>query len=118
MKKIIALLVFFAINSILIAQTNKLSMQEFAIQATSMEKSISENFKSKDYETLNKLLDEAIALFYRLSDEDQETYKMFQANNYYNLACAYSLQGKKTEAIDAFEKSVKDWNYINYSCKK
>ncbi|MDR1347548.1 MAG: transglutaminase domain-containing protein [Prevotellaceae bacterium] len=118
MKKFVILLVLFAGNCMLMAQTDNLSMQEFMNRATAMENSISENFKNKDYEALKKVLNEVITLFSRLSDEDRETYKTVQAGNYYNLACVYSLQNRKTEAIDAFEKSVKDWNYINYAHAK
>ncbi|MDR2126833.1 MAG: transglutaminase domain-containing protein [Prevotellaceae bacterium] len=116
MKKIILLLVFFAGFTSLSAQT--LSLDEFKDKWTSLEKSISENFKNKNYETLEKSINESIALFFRLSDEDREEYQFVQANNYYNLACIYSLQNRKKEATDAFEKSIKDWGYINYSHAK
>ncbi|MDR2065840.1 MAG: transglutaminase domain-containing protein [Prevotellaceae bacterium] len=117
MKKIIFILIFFA-GSMLIAQTNSLSLQEFMTQISTLEKSVSENFKNKNYEALEKALNESIMLFYRLSDNEQETYKMVQGSNYYNLACAYSLQNRKMEAIDAFEKAIKNWDYINYSHAK
>ena len=118
MKKFIFILMFFAGAITLVAQTNNLSLQEFRSQAEHFEKSISEDFKTKNYKSAGKSLLEAIMLFSRLSDENQETYKSFQANNYYNLACVYSLQNKKKEALDVFEKSVKEWGYTNYSHTK
>jgi hypothetical protein len=118
MKKIIITLVLLVANSLLMAQTNSLSLEEFTSQVTTIEKSISENFKTKNYEMLEKLLNESITLFSRLSDEDRQTYKLFQANNYYNLACAYSLQNKKKAALDAFETCINDWGYANYSHTK
>ncbi|MDR0754746.1 MAG: transglutaminase domain-containing protein [Prevotellaceae bacterium] len=119
MRKIIFGLMFFAGIITLTAQTNNLSRQEFIQQAGIFEKSISEDFKNKNYESLEKTLNEAITLFLRLSarlsNEDKEEAKILQANNFYNLACAYSLQNRKEEAIVAFEKCIKDWNYMNYS---
>ncbi|MDR2292381.1 MAG: transglutaminase domain-containing protein, partial [Prevotellaceae bacterium] len=128
MKKIIFILMVFAGAITLTAQnilsssdesaSNNLSMQEFIHQIEPLEKSILDAFKDKNYESIEKLIDEAIILFSRLSDENQEKYKPIQANNFYNLACAYSLQNKKEEAIAAFEKCVKEWDYTNYSHTK
>ncbi|MDR0682132.1 MAG: transglutaminase domain-containing protein [Dysgonamonadaceae bacterium] len=117
MRKVIFILVFFVgIISVVLTQT--LAANEFMDKMFPLNKSISENFKNKNYESLEKLLNEATTLFSRLSDEDQEEYNFFQASNYYNLACVYSLQNKKKEAVDMFEKSVKDWGYTDYSHAK
>jgi tetratricopeptide (TPR) repeat protein len=116
MKKIFFILIFFTGFITLSAQN--LSLNEFIDQFTAIGKSISENFKNKNYEALEKSINEAITLFSRLSDQNQEEYKTIQANNYYNLACTYSLQNRKEEAIAAFEKCIKDWDYVNYSHTK
>jgi hypothetical protein len=98
---------------ILSAQT--LLLDEYNTQMKSFDNTISENFKNKNYKLLEKSINDAIALFLRLSDKDKENCKFVQAGNYYNLACAYSLQNRKKEALDIFEKCIKDWGYTNYS---
>lgn len=59
-----------------------------------------------------------MVLFTRLSKNDQGKYKILQANNYYNLACIYSLNKQTKKAFEAFEKSINDWGYTNYSHAK
>ncbi|MDR1984029.1 MAG: tetratricopeptide repeat protein [Prevotellaceae bacterium] len=109
MKKLIIILSLFVCNITLTAQTNDLSAEAFVANAQTLQNSIREKFKTKDYESLEKLITESIMLFSRLSDENQTVYKDFQAKNYYNLACVYALQNKNEEAIDAFEKSIPDY---------
>ncbi|MDR2652480.1 MAG: transglutaminase domain-containing protein, partial [Prevotellaceae bacterium] len=113
MKKIIFILVFLAGFMNLSAQ--ELLFDEFITQMGTLEKTISENFKNKNYEAIEKSVTEAITLFNRLSGEEREKYPFFQANNYYNLACVYSLRNRKKEAVAAFETCVNDWGYTNYS---
>jgi len=118
MKKLILILtIFFGVNA-LMAQTNNISFDAYAQQAQVLEKSIGNSFKSKDYKQGEILSNEAISLFTRLSKEDQNQNSMIQASNYYNLACIYSLQNQKKKAVEAFEKSTKEWGYKNYSHAK
>jgi hypothetical protein len=119
MKKIIFTLSLFVGSIFVTAQTNNLlSLQEFENQVTTIGKAISENLDSKNYDALEKLLNEVITLCSRLSDEDKESVKALQADIYYSLACVYSMQNRKEEAINAFATCVNDWGYINYSLAK
>ncbi|MDR3339911.1 MAG: hypothetical protein LBT25_07480 [Candidatus Symbiothrix sp.] len=77
MKKIIFMLIAVACSTALMAQTGSLSLDDYGVQAQALNTSISENFKKKDYKTGEKLTNEAIALFTRLSKEEQE-----ERNNY------------------------------------
>jgi hypothetical protein len=114
MKKTILILALLAAAVTLPAQT--LSIDEFKTQIELLGKSVSEDAENKDYASLEKTIREAmIPLFDRLAADDREQYKAVQAYNYYNLACAYSLQNKTGEAIAAFEKSITDWGYTNYA---
>jgi len=118
MKKIILILITVACSATLVAQTTNLTIEAYAPQGQALEKAISRSFADKDYATGMKLIHEAMALFSQLSQEEQKQYKQIQANNYYNLACVYSLQNQKKKALDAFEKCVKEYEYINYSHAK
>jgi hypothetical protein len=114
MKKIIFILMLFAGSITLTAQA--LTLNEFMTQVTMLEKSVSDDSKNNNYASLEKTIKETlIPLFLRLSAENQKQYKAVQAGNYYNLACAYSLQNKTDEAVAAFEKSINEWGYTNYS---
>jgi hypothetical protein len=118
MKKIIFMLIVATYSVALVAQTDSLSLDEYGMQVQSLNNSINESFKKKDYKTGEKLVNEAIALFARLPKEKQKNNKGWQAGHYYNLACVYSLQNQKKKAVDAFEKSVKEYEYVNYSHAK
>ena len=96
-----------------------ISLEDFMDKAQSLNEKIQECFTNKDYKEGEKLLYEAITLFNQLSEEDQEVYKYyFHANNYYNLACMYSLQKQNKKAVEAFEKAVNMYGYHDYSHAK
>ena len=109
------ILLLFTLCSTTATAQAQISFEELMKQAQTLHSKIGESFKEKDNQTGEKLSLEAIALYNQLSKESQETYKWFQAANYYNLACIYSLQNQKEKAIDAFEKTVNEYEYVNYS---
>ena len=96
-----------------IAQT-QISPEDFEQQTQTLSNKISESFRNKDYITGEKLTLEAISLFNQLSKENQEIYKSNQGSHFYNLACFYSLQKQTKKAVDAFEKAVSEYEWINY----
>jgi hypothetical protein len=113
-RKMAFTLLLIACGTILSAQES-ISIEKFGEQYTLYQSNLTECFANKNYiqgeETVNKI----IVLFEQLSESDQQQYQAVQANNYYNLACFYSLQNKKQKALDAFEKGVKEYGYINYA---
>jgi hypothetical protein len=115
--------VFFALLTVLLfstaamAQTG-ISIEEYASQIQTKRNAITKSFENKDGRTIVKLYSELIALFNKLSKEEQETYKATQSYNYYNLVCGYSLQNQKKKAVEAFEKAVNTYGFNNYSQAK
>jgi len=110
-------LLFTAVCSNTAMAQKAISIDELSAQYKARQNSLLESFKMKDYKTSEKLVNELIALFNQLSEEDQEAYKDFQGGNYYNLTCIYSQQKQKKAAVDAFKKAVK-YGYIDYSHAK
>jgi len=96
-----------------VAQT-QISPEDFNRQTQTLSDKISESFKKKDYTTGEKFTFEAIALFNQLSKENQKNYKFIQSSHFYNLACFYSLQKQTKKAVDAFEKAVNEYEWIDY----
>ena len=90
-----------------------LSHQEFLKSHENHSKLLQEAFAKNDYQAVKKLVGDHIALFALASKADQKAGRSFQANNYYNLACAYSMLGQKGKALDALETSVKQWGYTD-----
>ncbi|MDR1199172.1 MAG: transglutaminase domain-containing protein [Prevotellaceae bacterium] len=119
MKKLIIILTLLVSNSLLMAQTDDLSVEAFSARMKTIEKSTGEQFGNKDYAALEKTLMESVELFSQLSKENQKRFKQVQSDfNYYNLACLYSLQNRKKEAVAAFEKCVTEWGFTNYTHAK
>ena len=121
MKKFIVLFFAVCFSVTLFGQTI-ISANDYEAQHKVLATKRSECFKTKDYVTGEKLTLDAIALYNRLSKENQREYLEKQSGNYYDLACVYSLQKQTTKAVDAFEKAiayyapyrkgrVTEWNY-------
>jgi hypothetical protein len=118
LKKVIFILFAIACNTSLMAQTDSISIEAFAEQYTPLQQSLSKSFKSKDYKQAEATVNNLFALFSHLSKADQQQFQQIQGGNYYNLACIYSLQNKKKEAMAAFEKSITEFGYADYSNAK
>ena len=112
--------IFFAVILVSLAalgQTDTISVQQFYEQMQQIQDSYSENYGKKDWKSTEKPLLDGIALFSRLSKNAQEQNQQILSDFlYYNLACTYSLENQKKEAVDAFEKSVglgyKDYYHV------
>ena len=105
------------VTTVAMAQT-EISAEEYRVQDETLQEKILECFDNEDYKTSEKILYEAIALFNQLSKEEQENHKGYQENNYYNLACIYSLQKQTKKAVDAFEKAIITYGYTDYQHAK
>lgn len=85
---------------------------------TPINNAIIEDFKNKNIKQAIVNILKANEIYEKtFSDSEKEKLDWVLNNNYYNLACAYALQGEKDNAIKAFENAVKN-GYINYKQAK
>ena len=119
MKKIISFL-FIAIYSTAIMAQAEISTEKYIELIQPKIEQFNEYYygDQKNYPASEKLLDELIALYDRLEKEGQKQFKYLQAELYYALACCFSVQNKKEEAINAFEKAINTYGYTNYTTAK
>jgi hypothetical protein len=107
-------------QSYTVATTDQpLDAKRFNELVRSVGEAISESYDVKDYVTIEQKSYEMLDLIERfsesLSEKDKEGLNpSLFSNTYYNLACALSMQGKKSKAIDAFAKCV-EYGYRNYN---
>jgi len=115
MKRLIYILLIVVCScSTTISAQTEISITEFGEKFEILFKKIFEDYEKKDYLAGEKLTNEVISLYNLLSKENQENYKEIQANMYYQLACLFSLQYKKDEAIDTLKKAI-ELGWKNYS---
>ena len=106
-----------AICSTSVMAQNELSFDEFRKQVETFQKRLNEYENQKDYQAVEKICNEAIALFFRMSKEEQNKWKELNGQLHYGLACGLSMQNKKNAAIDAFQKAI-EYGWTNYSHTK
>ena len=111
---LLVLLLTIVCCTVAIAQT-EISSEEFRARSKAMDNYLGESLKKKDYEAGEKIIQEAITLFNQLSEENQKTYKRYQAVNYFNLTCIYSLQKQTNKALNVFAKAVYEYEWYDYS---
>jgi hypothetical protein len=94
-------------------------MNEFIAKYQDLENKYQEKYEAKDYKQTESVLNEMLALTanLKLSEEETAAFKpateQINASTWYNLACVYSLQNRKKEALHAFEKSIQS-GWDNY----
>ena len=71
-------------------------------------------YKQKDTAVYNKLTEESVLQYGKLSAEVRKHYSYYLANIYYNLCCVYSLTDNKTQALRSLKKSI-DAGYFDYA---
>ena len=98
---------------VVIAQT-EISFEEYMKQVSSLMPQLNEYWENKDYPAAEKIAKEAISLFYSLSKDEQEMYNSIQGELYFGLVFCLSTQNKREAAIDAFEKAVNIYGFVNY----
>ena len=102
MKKSSAILIIFFTATIARSLAQDKDFGQFAQQHDSM---MVAAYKAKDITAYHKYLDDFLSRYNNLDARDREDYKEFRDGDYYNLSCAYSLLGDKSNALDYLEKS-------------
>ena len=112
---LLTIFLFIASCSNAVKAQVEISSEEFRTRNQAIDNYLGECLEKKDYKAGEKILQEAITLFNQLSEKNQETHKRYQAVNYFNLTCVYSLQNQKKKALDTFEKAVYEYEWYDYS---
>jgi len=99
-------------SSILTVQ-KEISFEEFIKRTEPLEEQYKKFTENKDYPAIEKLFNETIASFFCMPKEIQKDNQQISGSLYYNLACNLSLQNKKNEAVDAFQKAI-EYGWNNY----
>jgi len=92
-------------------QTEAIKFEKFAIAQDSLMKLA---YKNLDTDTYKTLLVEFDLKFNALAKSSQQQMLPYYQGAYYNLACTFSLLGKKEQALASLQKSV-DAGFSNYS---
>lgn len=87
---------------------------EFETFANGQDKLLMQAYEKRDTVTYNKLLKEFLLKYDLLSSSDKKNYSRYYSNNYYNLACTYSLLNNKQAALDCLKKAI-NAGYYNYA---
>ena len=112
MKKILfttALLLCFC----LLKAQSEISTAELFEQVNLINPQINENWGKGDYQAAEEGANKLIALFYRMTDENQKELRWIQAELLFARTCLLSLQNKTAAAIEAFEKAI-EYGFNNY----
>jgi len=113
--ELLSILLFTAVCSNTMMAQTKITSEEFMKQVTLLATQFNESTKQKDYQTAENIANEAISLFFRLSQENQKENNGIQAELYYWRTCCLSMQNKSEEAINDFEKAVNEYGFSQYS---
>ena len=123
MKKAFIFFTILFVSLTVSGQTNSSAVNDFISKIQKLESGIQESFAKKDNKQIELLLKEMLALTDSLKLSEEETTQFqplisqIKAGTYYNFACVYSLENKKTQAVAAFENAVK-LGYDNYNHAK
>jgi hypothetical protein len=98
------------ISAHLFSQTTKKDFQIFAGIQDSL---CVQAYEKRDDKKYDKLLSEFLVKYNKLADSAKTEFRSQLKNIYYNFCCLYSLQNKKTQALDYLDKCVK-LGYNNY----
>lgn len=115
MKRIIPVLFCLLFSSVIISQNREYySGHELVDKFNELQSEITEAISGEDYKSAEIRAFEAINFFSTLPPEIRNKYRQILANNYYHLACIYSLQKDNNKAITSFEKAI-DLGFLNYA---
>lgn len=104
MKKITLLSALYLLSCLTFAQEINKEFSKFAMMQDSL---CNLAYEKKDDKKYIKLLNDFQVKYNKLGTDDKKNFSEQFKNLNYNLCCIYSLQGKKTQALDVFEKCVK-----------
>lgn len=71
-------------------------------------------YERQDVKTYNKLLNEFVSQYSKLSADDKNNFADYLSGAYYNFSCTYSLLNNKPMALTYLKKSI-DAGYIDYA---
>jgi len=94
---------------------DEISIGEFIEHLSPLAPTIQEDFDKGDFQSVEKTTNELLSLFARMPKNVQEEYKQIGGELYFALAVCLSAQNKIVEAVNAFEKAVKDFGFNDYS---
>jgi len=114
MKRLSITLCIFLSCCILKGQHKEYSKHGLIDKFNQLNTETSKAISSKDYINAEKHAFDFIDFFSTLSPQDKEKHTQSLANNYYQLACIYSLRNEKEKSIQSFEKAV-ELGFVNYT---
>jgi hypothetical protein len=97
--------------SVVKAQTTAEKFEKFARKQDSL---FIAAYEQRNIKAYNKLLNEFLANYKKLSPTEQKNYSGYLNGAYYNLCCTYSLLNDKAMAVQYLTKAV-DAGYFNYA---
>ncbi|WP_029905387.1 transglutaminase domain-containing protein [Prevotella sp. 10(H)] len=103
MRKVIGvILVLCSVVSV----SAQITTDEYSEKVTKLDKHIAKFRQINNYDSTAYYLSEKMRLFEMLPQIDKARQKSNKFFGYYSLACAYALAGKKSQSLDALEKSA------------
>ena len=114
MKKLPIFLMFLVFSlTTAWGQTNSAAFDNFMAAYEKLHAKYQEEYQAKNFSQTEATLKEMLTLMENLSwsGEEKEKYQptvtQVTRDTYYNLACSYSLQNRKKQAVNAFEKAIR-----------
>ncbi|MBK0378854.1 transglutaminase-like domain-containing protein [Mucilaginibacter segetis] len=105
------LIYLFTVNSLFAQTATEDPFVKFGNQQSDL---LHQAYLKRDAQADKKLVDEFVARYKQLNDNDQKMYKGYITNAYYNLSCLYSLNNDKAKAFEYLDSAV-NYGYMNYS---
>lgn len=119
MKKISLFIVIalFSAHSVNAQNENSNQKEDFESFMGTVFQQVGKCFEEKDYLCAKNNLLEVENKYLMLGKDKQRDFSGSLQHVYYNLACAYSMQGNTEEALLSYEKAIKN-GYSNYNHSK
>ncbi len=104
------LFIFLLSATVVHGQVTNSNFSKFAIKQDSL---FNLAYKQKNVNTYNKLLNEFLSEYGKLSVDDKNKFSKNLKSAYYNLCCTYSLLNNKQMALKYLNKAI-EAGYVNY----
>ena len=108
MRNLFFLFLFF--TSGILAQVKTEKFRQFAVRQDSL---FIKAYEQKDIKTYDKLLNEFLGKYKKLSPDDKKYFSGYLSGAYYNFSCTYSLLDDKSLALNYLKKSI-EAGYLDY----
>ena len=99
------------------AQSQATLNKDFELYARTQDSLMTKAYDQRDTTTYNKILNEFVTKYEKLSKDDKNYFKDYYVNSFYNLCCTYSLLNDKPRALEYLDKSIKI-GYTDYAHTK